>query len=59
MKTKEAIDFFGGVKELASALSIWPHNISRWGEYPPKNRQYEIQVKSDGALVCEKEKQKG
>lgn len=54
MTTKEAIDFFGGVKLLAEALSIWPHVIYRWGENPPMARQYELQVKSGGKLKVEK-----
>jgi len=27
MKTADAIEFFGGIKELAKVLEIWPHNI--------------------------------
>ena len=50
MKTQEAIDFFGGIKELATALDMWPHAIYKWREYPPKSKQYEIQVKSGGKL---------
>jgi len=50
MKTQQAIEHFGGIKQLADALGIWPHNISRWGEYPPMGRQFEIEVKTDGAL---------
>lgn len=53
MTTQEAKDYFGGIKELAEALGIWPHNVSRWGDYPPKSRQYEIEVKTNGALKAE------
>jgi DNA-binding transcriptional regulator YdaS (Cro superfamily) len=53
MKTQQAIEHFGGIKQLADALGIWPHNISRWGEYPPMSRQFEIEVKTDGALKAE------
>jgi len=53
MKTKEAVSFFGGVKQLADALGIWPHNISRWGETVPIARQYEIEVKSGGRLKAD------
>jgi hypothetical protein len=42
MTTKEAIKHFGGIKALAAALNIWPHNVSRWGEHPPKKRQIQI-----------------
>lgn len=53
MTTAQAIKHFGGHKALAEALGIWPHNISRWGEYPPKARQYEIQAKTGGKLKAE------
>ena len=53
MKTKEAIEFFGSIKNLAEALNIWPHNISRWGDTPPLSRQYEIEVKTNGKLKAE------
>lgn len=54
MTTKEAIDHFGSIKKLSEALGIWPHNVSRWGERPPKSRQYEIEVKSGGKLEADK-----
>ena len=53
MKTKEAIEYFGSIKNLAEALNIWPHNISRWGDTPPLSRQYEIEVKTNGKLKSE------
>lgn len=55
MTTEEAKLFFGGARELAEALGIWPHNVSRWGERPPLSRQYEIQVKTNGALRADDE----
>jgi len=53
MTTQEAKDYFGGIKELADALGIWPHNVSRWGSHPPKARQYELEVKTGGELKVE------
>lgn len=50
MKTKEAVKHFGGIKQLADVLDIWPHNISRWGDTVPIARQYELEVKSGGRL---------
>lgn len=50
MKTKDAIEFFGGIKPLADVLGIWPHNINRWGDTVPMARQYELEVKTKGAL---------
>ena len=53
MTTDEALEFFGGRKRLAAALNIWPHSTARWGKFPPKVRQYQIQVISDGKLKVE------
>jgi len=53
MTTEQAKAYYGGVRELALALGIWPHNISRWGEYPPLARQYELEIKTGGALKAE------
>lgn len=50
MTTQEAIDYYGSAKALADALGIWPHVIYRWGSQPPKARQYELEVKTKGAL---------
>lgn len=55
MTTKEAINHFGGIKKLAEALGIWPHNVSRWGAHPPMARQYEIEVKSGGVLEADRQ----
>lgn len=53
MKTEEAIEFFGGKKQLADALGVWPQVIYQWGEFPPVARQYELQVKTKDALLAE------
>jgi len=53
MKTEEAVNHFGGQKQLASALGIWPHNIKRWGEKPPMLRQYELEKLTEGKLKAE------
>lgn len=42
MKTEEAIQAFGGIKNLADALGIWPQPIYRWGEEVPELRAYQI-----------------
>ena len=55
MNTKDAIEHFGGIKNLAEALDCWSNEIYRWGEYPPKGKQYEIQVKTEGDLKAETE----
>ncbi len=55
MTTKEAIEYYGGRKALADALGVWPQVIYAWGEYPPMARQYELEVKTDGALKARRE----
>ena len=54
MTTQDAIDYYGGIKELAAALDVWPQVIYRWGDYPPRARQYELQVKTQGALKVDR-----
>lgn len=53
MKTKEAIYHYGGIKQLAEVLGIWPHVIYRWGDSPPMARQYELEVKTNGRLKAD------
>jgi len=59
MTTQQAIDHYGGIKSLADALGIWPQVIYKWGEFPPMARQYELEVKTSGALKAEGEKVSG
>ena len=54
MTTKQAIDFFGGVKRLADKLGIWPQTIYNWGERPPRGRQFELADMSEGKLKVDK-----
>lgn len=42
MKTSDAIKAFGGVKQLADALGIWPQAVYAWGENVPELRRYQI-----------------
>jgi hypothetical protein len=51
MTTDEAIEYFGDRKRMAQALGIGLHGTYRWGESPPKLRQFEIERISDGELV--------
>ena len=38
--TKAAVAYFGSIVALGTALEIWPHNVYRWGKYPPKSGSY-------------------
>ena len=58
MKTKEAVAYFGSIRALAEFLNIWPHNISRWGEYVPRHRAYELEVRTGGSLKADPSAQK-
>lgn len=55
MKTQEAIDYYGGIRQLAEALETWPQTIYQWGDVPPMGRQYELQIKTNGKLMADKE----
>ena len=37
---------------MAEALGIGLHGTYRWGDHPPKLRQFEIERLSDGELVA-------
>lgn len=57
MTTQEAIDYYGDRKSLAHALGIWPHTTYKWGDRPPLNKQYELEVKTKGKLKADKAEQ--
>jgi len=43
MTTKEAIDAFGGVRELAAALGVTTQAVYKWGGIVPELRRYQIE----------------
>lgn len=48
MDIEAVIQHFGGVKNLAQALDVYPQNIYHWREKGiPLLRQYQIQVLTD------------
>ena len=55
MKVEDVIAYFRGPACTARALDTTPQNISGWiaEGAVPRCRQYEIQVKSGGALIAE------
>jgi hypothetical protein len=57
MKTKVAIKHFGTKAALAAALNIKPPSIASWGTTVPKQRQYELERITNGALKAEWPKQ--
>lgn len=50
MKKIDVIEYFGGVKQTAQALDLWPQTIYQWGDNVPDTLAYKIQVITDGAL---------
>ena len=58
MTTDEAIKHFGSVLKVAIELGIAPQGVYAWGENPPMARQYELEVKTNGALKAQRETEK-
>lgn len=50
MTTEEVVQYYGSIKRVADELRVWPQVIYAWGDEPPMGRQYEIEVKTNGAL---------
>ena len=55
MTTQEAVDHYGGIKQLAHALNIYPQAIKNWGERPPRGRQFELYVLTNRELKIDEE----
>jgi len=53
MKKKDVIEYFGGIKQAARALDLWPQTLYAWGEDVPENIAYKIQVITNGKLMVE------
>lgn len=53
MTTKEALDYFEGMKGLSRFLDVYPQAIYKWGDYPPLAKQYELEVRTKGQLKAE------
>lgn len=50
MKTKDAIEHFGGVQKLADALAIQRSAVYQWDENVPPRRALEIEKLTRGKL---------
>jgi hypothetical protein len=53
MTTKDAIAYFGNMKALCQFLNIHPASVYAWREYPPRAKQFELQVRTGNALKAE------
>jgi len=58
MKTKDAIEHFGSVTNLAEALKISQPAVSQWGEFVPEGRAFQLQVMTAGLLQHEPQPRK-
>jgi hypothetical protein len=54
MKTKDVLDYFGGVRETAKALDLSVAAVYLWKEEVPKTRQAHIEAVTKGKLKREK-----
>jgi hypothetical protein len=56
MTTQDAIDYFdGSINKLAGFLDVHTGTIHAWGERPPPGRQFELEVRTDGAIKADRE----
>jgi transcriptional repressor of cell division inhibition gene dicB len=53
IKTKDAVEYFKGVAELAAALRISRAAIYQWGEFVPEGRAYQIHLLSNMTLPAQ------
>jgi DNA-binding transcriptional regulator YdaS (Cro superfamily) len=53
MTTDEAIKHFGSGEALRKQIGVTSGAISQWGEFPPENRQLQIERITLGALKAE------
>jgi hypothetical protein len=53
MRTEQAVDFFGGRRELAQFLGITRQAVEQWGEYVAEGPAYKLQVLTDGQLMVD------
>lgn len=55
MKTSEVIRRYKTQAAVARALGISEQAVSKWGEYPPPYRQFQLQGLTGGELAVEPE----
>lgn len=53
MRTQDAITYAKNAAGLAGLLSVTASAISQWGEYPPDDRQLQIEHLTGGTLKAE------
>jgi len=54
MTTEQAIKHYGSKAAIAKALKINPQSLTDWGTRPPKLRQLQLAIHSEGKLKADK-----
>ena len=58
MFTNDAVQYFGGRRQLAEALNITRQAVEQWGEIVAQGAAYKLQVITKGKLVVDSKKYK-
>lgn len=53
MRTEDVIKYFGSQSETARRLGIKQPSVAAWEEFPPSDRQLQIQIITGGQLRAE------
>lgn len=53
MRTDQVIQHFGSQSATASALGIKQPSVAEWGDFPPDNRQLQVEKVTRGKLKAE------
>lgn len=56
MRKSDVIEYFGSVKAVANALELTSQAVSMWPETVPRNRQWQIDVLTEGKLKAQRER---
>lgn len=54
MTTEQVLAHYGNQMKVAGILNISRQAVNGWGERPPLPKQYELEVKSGGALKADR-----
>lgn len=50
MKTSELVVYFKSIQGIANFFEISRDSVYKWGDEVPESRQFELEVKTNGAL---------
>lgn len=58
MLTNDAVQYYGGRRQLAEALGITRQAVEQWGKVVAKGAAYQLQVMTKNALMVDERKYK-